>query len=120
LEGAVPAPLNIFEASGSAAAMQAAMDLSAHGGKISVLGDYGEGWASFLWNQVLHKELEIIGSNAHAGAWEEAVRLAVEGGLPLERLVTHRLLAAQFAQGVALTAGRHGEVVKVVLDWSIG
>jgi len=120
LAAMIPPPPNIFEASGSAAAMQAAMNLAGHGGKVSVIGDYGEGRAGFLWNQVLHKELEIIGSNAHAGAWEEAVHLAVEGALPLGRLVTHCMPAEQFAQGIALTAGRSGEVVKVVLDWSAG
>ena len=42
---------------------------------------YGRGRAAFLWNRILHKELEIIGSNASAGAWPEAVHLAPPAAL---------------------------------------
>ena len=83
-----------------------------------MVGDYGAWHASFRWNHVLHREIELIGSCASAGAWPEAVRLAVEERLPLERLVTHRLPAERFQEGVELTRSRRGDVVKVVLEWT--
>jgi threonine dehydrogenase-like Zn-dependent dehydrogenase len=107
----------VIEASGSPAGMQAAMDVAPHGGKILVLGDYGASRASFPWNQVLHRELELIGSNASAGAWPEAVRLAVTGTLPLERLVSRRLPAAAFAEALEMTRSSR-DVVKVVMRWT--
>jgi alcohol dehydrogenase len=107
----------VVEASGSAAAMQASLELAKVCGQILELGDYGHARANFEWNQVLLRELEIIGSNASAGAWPEAVRLTVEGRLPLERLVTQRFPAERFAEGVELTRCRRGDVVKVVLVW---
>jgi len=108
---------NVLEASGSASGMQASLELAAREGKILVIGDYGSGQADFPWNYLLHRELELIGSNASAGAWPEAVRLATEGALPLERLITHKFPASQFAEGVELVKGRRPDVIKVVLEW---
>ncbi len=107
----------VVEASGSAAAVQAGLDVVARCGRILVLGDYHGAHAGFAWNQLLLQEIELIGSNASAGAWPEAVRLATEGQLPLARLVTHRLPAARFAEGVELMRSRQPDVIKVVLEW---
>jgi L-idonate 5-dehydrogenase len=107
----------VIEASGSATALAAAIETTAREGKVLVMGDYGSSKASFLWNNVLLHELELVGSNASAGAWQEAVDLAVHTRLPLERLISHHFPADQFQQGYDLTRGRTSEVVKVVLDW---
>ena len=107
----------IVEASGSAAAMKAALELVRPGGRILILGDYGEARADFPWNHLLHREMELIGSNASAGAWPEAVRLAVKDGLPLDMLVTHRLPAERFQEGFALMRDRRSNVIKIVLEW---
>jgi 2-desacetyl-2-hydroxyethyl bacteriochlorophyllide A dehydrogenase len=110
----------VVEASGSAAAMQASLELTAICGQILVLGDYSQARADFAWNYLLHRELEIIGSNASAGAWPDAVQLATQHKLPLERLITHRLPVQSFAEGVELTRSRRADVVKVVLEWTKG
>jgi threonine dehydrogenase-like Zn-dependent dehydrogenase len=108
---------NLLETSGSDAALAAAFAVAPPGAKILVLGDYGATRASFLWNEILHREIELIGSNASAGAWPEAVRLAQEADFPLERLVTHRLPAARFAEGVELVRNRNSGAIKVILEW---
>lgn len=95
------------------------MEVAPHGGKILVLGDYGASRAGFPWNQLLHRELELIGSNASAGAWPEAVRLAVTGAVPLARLVSRRLPAAAFAEALEMTRSSR-DVVKVVMQWTGG
>ena len=107
----------VVEASGSETAMQASLYLANACGQILVLGDYGSARADFEWNHLLHRELDIIGSNASAGAWPEAVRLSVEGRLPLEKLVTQRIPIEHFAEGMELTRSRRGDVVKVVMEW---
>jgi threonine dehydrogenase-like Zn-dependent dehydrogenase len=96
--------------------MQAAMEVAPHGGKIVVMGDYGVSRAGFPWNQLLHRELELIGSNASAGAWPEAVRLALTGAVPLARLASRRLPAAAFAEALEMTRNSR-DVVKVVMEW---
>ena len=99
--------------------MNLAMDLAPHGGKIVVMGDYGEHRANFPWNHLLHREVELIGSNASAGAWPQAVELAVGGAVPLERLVSCRLPAEAFAEALKM-ARRSRDVVKVVMEWPRG
>ena len=107
---------NVIEASGSSAALAAGLALAAHEGKVLLIGDYVDARAEFRWNRMLHGELELIGSNASAGAWGEAVRLAVEGAVPLARLVSRRLPAASFAEAVDL-ARTDRDVIKVVMEW---
>lgn len=108
---------NIIEASGSSHAVHAALEVAALEAHILVLGDYGETRSDFHWNHLLHRELELIGSNASVGAWPEAVHLAVNNELPLRCLVTHRLPAERFAEGIELVRSRRDDVVKVVLEW---
>ncbi len=110
----------IVEASGSELALQAALRLAQRGGRILVLGDYDEARADFAWNFLLHRELELAGSNTGAGAWAEAVRLAVSKDLPLERLVTHCLPYTEFGRGIALARSPQGEMVKAMLVWEGG
>ena len=43
--------------------------------------------------------------------------LAVSGKLPLDRLISHRLPADRFLEGIELMKTRAGQVVKVVLIW---
>ena len=107
----------MVEASGSAAAIQSCLDVVTRRGRVLMLGDYADARAGFAWNRLLLQEIELVGSNASAGAWPEAVRMATEGQLPLARLVTHRLPAAQFAEGVELMRSHQAGVIKVVLEW---
>ena len=108
---------SVIEASGSASAMSAALRIAAPGGKVLVLGDYGLARADFLWNDVLIGEIELIGSNASAGGWPEAVELPTSGRLPLSAAITHRLPADRFGEGIDLTRDRHAGAIKVVLEW---
>lgn len=107
----------VVEASGSAKGMKTALNVAMSGGKILVIGDYGDARADFPWNDLLHRELELIGSNASADTWPEAVRLATDPAFPLARLISVRLPAARFAEGIDLLRGRASDVVKVVLEW---
>ncbi len=109
---------SVIEASGSAAAAEAALHLAAPGGKVLVMGDYRDARAAFPWNRILHGELTLLGSNASAGAWPEAVRLATDPAFPLGRFVSARFQAARFAEAVALVRSRRDDVVKVVLEWA--
>ena len=108
----------VVEASGSAAAMTAALGRAARGGTVLVLGYYGPGRADFPWNTILHREMHLIGSAASAGGWTEAVAMAVQGRVTLHSLVTHPMAADQFAEGVRLTRDRTANVIKVVLNWA--
>ncbi len=108
---------NVIEASGSAQAIRAAFDAVARCGHLLLVGDHTGEQADFSWNSLLHREIELIGSNASAGAWPETVRMATSGEMPLSKFVSHRFPAPEFAQAIDLTRQRRGDVVKVVLEW---
>lgn len=109
---------SLIEASGSAAAMEVCVELAPPDAKLLLLGDYGDARPCSTWNTFLHKELRLIGSNASAGAWDEAVALAVEGRVPLARLVSHVLPVERFAEGIDLMRNGREGVIKVVMKWA--
>ena len=108
----------VIEASGSGPAMDASMELVAREGKVLLVGDYGGACATIPWNLVLWSEINLIGSNASAGAWTQAVSLAQEG-LPLDKLITHHLGVSDFDKGFEIMHNRTSGAIKVVLDWRI-
>ena len=83
-----------------------------------MIGDYADGRADFPWNRLLHRELELIGSNASAGAWTRAVELAVGRQIPLESLISLRLPAASGVEAVQLVRESR-DLIKVVLEWPV-
>ena len=113
-EGCFP---NIIEASGSEAAIKAALKLSGRGGHILVMGEYGSVITGFNWQDFLLRELVLTSSNASAGAWPEAVRLAVSHEIPMERLVTHTVPAGEFERAFDIVRTKKNGCIKVVLDW---
>jgi 2-desacetyl-2-hydroxyethyl bacteriochlorophyllide A dehydrogenase len=110
---------NIVEASGSEQAMRTAFTLAPHGGHVLVMGDYGPSAARFAWNDLLHREIELIGSNASAGAWEQAVHLVVNGELPLERIATHRFPIRRYNEAFSLARDGNAPALRILLDWEI-
>jgi threonine dehydrogenase-like Zn-dependent dehydrogenase len=110
-----PAPL-VIEASGAPASMARTLEVAAPGAHVLVLGDYGAGCAKFRWNTLLHRELTLVGSNASAGAWPEAVHLATVEGFPLGLLVSDRLPVEAFDQGIE-RARTSRDALKIVMEW---
>ena len=83
-------------------------------GKISMIGDYATARADFPWNNILHGELELIGSNASAGrgrrpcGWRMSCRL---GG-------SFRAACRLPRVPMGLNWWRNSrDLVKVVLEW---
>lgn len=109
----------LIEAAKSTDVMELAYRLGAPGAKILLIGNYYGKKAELLPQEFLHKEFTLMGSNASAGAWPEAVRLAAERTLPLAKLVTHRYAAKDFERGMQTTRTDKG-VVKAVLCWDEG
>jgi threonine dehydrogenase-like Zn-dependent dehydrogenase len=105
----------VFEASGSAEAAGACLDLVDRLGTMVIISDYGAARTPFPWNAVRLQQVTVAGSDASAGAWPEAVRLAPR--LPLARLASRRLPARRFAEGMELVRSRDPSLVKVVLEW---
>lgn len=106
----------VVEVSGSATGMETALQACAHDAHLIVVGEYGSARASFTWNTVLLGELHIVGSNASAGAWDEAVQVATDGEIPLDILLSRIVPASEYAAGMDTTRTDRS-IVKVVLNW---
>lgn len=108
---------HIVETSGTASGVSNSLHLIGRGGQLVLLGSYGTARADFPWNIMIRREIQMMGSNASADAWDEAVRMAVQGELPLSRLITHKFRAIDFQDAFALVHNEREDVVKVVLEW---
>lgn len=107
---------SLIEAAKSTDVLELAYRLGAPEARILLIGNYYGKKAELLPQEFLHKEFTLLGSNASADAWPEAVRLAAERTLPLARLVTHRYAARDFERGVQTTRSDR-TAVKAVLCW---
>lgn len=109
----------LIEASGNPSAMETAWQLAGPCGKILVLGDYKLTHENFPWSQLLHREIELIGSNASAEAFPTAVRIATSVRKIIDRLITHVLPAEHFEEGIELLKTTQDSTLKVVLVWDL-
>jgi threonine dehydrogenase-like Zn-dependent dehydrogenase len=110
---------NVLEASGSSSAVEAAFVLGAMEAHILLVGDYAHATAAVPWQRFLHSEYEVMTSNASAGAWPEAVRLAGELGSTLDPLVTHTVAVPEVHRGMELMRGRDSGAIRVLIDWGV-
>lgn len=120
---AVMASLNIkpgfdvcLEMSGNARAFSSLADLSANGANIALLGIIPSD-AHIDWYKVIFKMLTIKGIYGREifRTWFQVLAL-LESGLDVSPIVTHRLRAEDYQQGIdAMLSGNAG---KVILDWS--
>ncbi len=116
-KGKVAEFANVIEAAGTGKAVSAAFALAAKGGHILMIGDYDKLMADFSWQSFLHRELEIISSNASSEAWDDAVALVMEKKISLSPLVSKVFPVSKFQEAMALVRSRSPYGIKVVLEW---
>lgn len=88
-------------------------------GTFVMAGSKGGAPVELPWDQLVAREVRVLGVNSHeTQAVRAAVQLAESGRYPLERMLTHRLPLAQAAEGIELvrSASPTDGVVKVALD----
>ena len=105
-----------LEMSGAADAFRQMIDTMNNGGKVAILGIAPAAF-EIDWNKVIFKMLTLKGIYGREmfESWYKMIAL-VQSGMDVTPLITHRLAADQFAEGVSeMREGRSG---KVVLDWA--
>jgi len=104
----------VLEMSGSAAALDQGLRFVTRGGRISLLGIFGEPVAVDLSNLVIEKGVRVHGIFGRRiyDTWERTQDLLRSGGLDVAPILTHRLDLADWQQGFDLLGSRHaGKVV---------
>lgn len=106
-----------LEMSGNAGAFRGMIDAMVNGGKIALLGIFGED-AAIDWGKVIFKGLFLKGIYGRE-MYETWYKMAamIQSGLDLNPVITHRFPIERFQEGFeAMNSGKSG---KVVLDWGV-
>jgi threonine 3-dehydrogenase len=105
-----------LEMSGAPQVFDQMVDHMIMGGKIAMLGIPARP-TPVDWNRVIFKSLTIKGIYGREmfETWYKMIAM-LQSGLDVRKVITHRMKAADFAQGFALM--KQGACGKVVLDWS--
>ncbi len=104
----------VLEMSGAQAALDQALEAVTRGGRISLLGIFGEPVRVDLSDFVIQKGLRIFGIYGRRiyDTWERTQALLRSGALDVTPIITHRFDLADWERGFELIASRHaGKVV---------
>ena len=106
-----------MEMSGSPVALRQLIASMYNGGRIALLGLPNRNMVelplnTIIWNGLILKG--IYGREMYE-TWYK-MKAMVEGGFPLEKIITHRFHVKDYVQG--FEAMRSGNSGKVILDWS--
>jgi threonine 3-dehydrogenase len=103
----------VLEMSGAPPALEQALRVVARGGRISLLGIFGEPPTVDLSERVIMQGLRLYGIYGRRiyDTWERTQAL-LRGGLDVTPIITHRLPLDEWEQAFDLIASRHaGKVV---------
>jgi 2-desacetyl-2-hydroxyethyl bacteriochlorophyllide A dehydrogenase len=104
-----------FEVTGNPAAVRAVTDVVRVWGTVSIVAIHAEPMAVNLY-RMFERELTMHGSRLYArDDWEEAIRLAASGAIPLAPLVSRRIPLESLQQGMEEALGG-GPVMKVLIE----
>jgi L-idonate 5-dehydrogenase len=101
----------ILEASGTEAALQAAIQLAHRGGTIVQVGTLPT-QTTLPANLIMNKELALLGSFRFADEMKTALNLLASKSNDFSAFITHTLPFDQFVQAMKLASGR-GQTIKV-------
>jgi threonine 3-dehydrogenase len=104
----------VLEMSGAPPALDSALRLVTRGGRISLLGIFGEPPRVDLSERVIMQGLRLYGIYGRRiyDTWERTQALLRSGALDVSPIITHRLDLADWEQAFDLIASRHaGKVV---------
>jgi len=106
-----------LEMSGNAHAFRGMIDAMSNGGRIALLGIFGED-AAIDWGKVIFKGLFLKGIYGREmyETWYKMSAM-IQSGLDISPVITHRFPIEEFKAGFeAMGSGKSG---KVVLDWGV-
>jgi len=105
----------IFEASGARPALRQAFDLVRPGGTIVQIGTLGTDDIPLPANQLMNREINLIGSMRYGDVFDEAIRLIAANRLDLRPLISGVLPLADVDQALRLAADKN-QALKVQLE----
>lgn len=106
----------VMECSGNPRAFAQAIKAVRPGGRVGVLGYYGDELAEVRPSDIMMRDLEVLGAVCPTGAWDAAVALIADGRVNTEALITHTFPLEGVAQAYEVARHGTGGAVKVMLE----
>jgi L-idonate 5-dehydrogenase len=107
----------VFEASGTTQALRQAFNLVRAGGTIVQVGTLGTEDLPLPVNQIMARELQVLGSFRYGNAFAEAVQLAASGKLQLQSLISGVVPLKEINHAMTRALAKNG-VLKLQVDIS--
>lgn len=108
----------VFETAGSVTATQQTVKLAKTGGKVVLVGLPAREEISFNTNQVISKELDILGIFRYANMYPRAVKLAQGGSVNLKSFITQRFSFDEIEKALKFARDNKNSCVKVIVQVS--
>jgi L-idonate 5-dehydrogenase len=105
----------VFEASGAPAALRQAFSFVRTGGAIVQIGTLGTQDIPLPANELMVREIQLLGSFRYGNVFDEALRLAASGRVNLRPLVSQVLALNEISQAMNLALSK-GDVLKVQIQ----
>jgi L-idonate 5-dehydrogenase len=105
----------VFEASGAPAAVRGALDVVRRGGSIVQIGTVGKNDVTLPVNDLMVREVSLLGSFRYANEFPLAIRLVAAGRLKLDGIVTSSFPLAELPAALEAALTRP-EAIKVHVD----
>jgi len=108
----------LFEASGAPSALKLAFEVVRRGGTLVQIGVFSTPEIALPINQLMVRELQLVGSFRYGNVWEEAIRLVTSGRVNLRPLISRVFPLRQAREALELACAKTG-VVKVQIDFLV-
>jgi 2-desacetyl-2-hydroxyethyl bacteriochlorophyllide A dehydrogenase len=105
----------VIDCAGSAQSTRHALNVVRPGGRILLYGVYEKAVNDLDLNQVVLKDLVILGAQSDRNGWEEVIDLVTSGALNLKKLITNRFPLEEGQSAYDLVRNKEEAVIKVVL-----
>ncbi|WP_165971974.1 zinc-dependent alcohol dehydrogenase [Paenibacillus piri] len=104
----------IIEASGSAAAFESLLKMTAPGARICLVGIF-ERKPQIEANMIIRKDLEIYGSVSSPNVWRQAVAMVEQGKIPVREIITHEYGLNEFETALLQIENRDASLIKAIV-----
>lgn len=108
----------VFETAGNVITTQQTVKLARNGGKVVLVGLSAQEEINFSTNQVVSKELDILGVFRYANMYPRAVRLAQKGGVDLKSLITQRFSFGELEEALKFARDNKNSCIKAIVQVS--
>ncbi|HTZ60675.1 MAG TPA: alcohol dehydrogenase catalytic domain-containing protein [Acidobacteriaceae bacterium] len=105
----------VIDCAGTANSTRQALRVVRPGGRILLYGVYEHEIGHLDLNQLVLKDLTVVGAQSDRNGWDEVIALVTSGALNLKKLITHRFPLEEGQAAFHLVRNRKQAVIKAVL-----